>query len=194
MTHASILTLTSNPNRTSPVKRGKWILENLLGEEPPPALPDVVPLDEQKELTGTLRQRMEQHRTNPSCASCHRVMDSLGFALENYDGVGRWRELDEGIRIDAKGELPDGTTFEGAVGLQSALRNQLRNQFLRCFVEKMMIYALGRGLQYYDVCTVDKIMEQTAKSDHRIWSIIRSIAESEPFLSRRADPVGDEIK
>ena len=193
LTHASILTLTSNPNRTSPVKRGKWIMENLLGEEPPPALVDVVPLDEQQELTGNLRQRMEQHRADPSCASCHRVMDSLGFALENFDAVGRWREIDEGVKIDSSGELPDGSKFDGASELQIALQKNLRQEFLRCFVEKLMIYALGRGLQYYDVCTIDKILAQTEGSDHRIQDIVTAVAVSEPFLKRRGNPVDSSL-
>ncbi len=113
MTQASILTLTSNPTRTSPVKRGKWIMENLLGEEPPPPDPAAMQLEDQAELTGTLRQRMEQHRANPSCAVCHKVMDQLGFALENYDAVGKWRDVEETSTIDAAGELPDGTAFRG---------------------------------------------------------------------------------
>ncbi len=191
LTHASILTLTSNPSRTSPVKRGKWILENLLGEEPPPPLPGIVPLDDQKELTGTLRQKMEQHRTNPDCASCHQVMDPLGFALENYDAVGRWRLTDDGQEIDATGQLPDGTKFSGAFELQKALETELRNKFLRCFIEKMLIYALGRGLQYYDECTVDAIMKKANESNNRISEIVFAIVESEPFLQRRGEPKGD---
>ena len=163
-------------------------MENLLGEEPPPAIADIKPLDEQTELTGTLRERMEQHRTDPSCASCHRVMDELGFALENFDGVGRWRENEGGNKIDASGELPDGTSFTGAAGLQAALQTSLKEQFLRCFIEKLMIFALGRGLQYYDICTIDKIMEETAKSNYQIRAIIAAVAESDPFLKRRGNP------
>jgi hypothetical protein len=191
LTQASILTLTSNPSRTSPVKRGKWILENLLGEEPPPPLPGIVPLDDQKELTGTLRQKMEQHRTNPECASCHQVMDPLGFALENYDAVGRWRLTDDGQEIDATGQLPDGTKFSGAFELQKALETELRDKFLRCFAEKMLIYALGRGLQYYDECAVDAIMEKAQKSKNRISGIVFAVVESEPFLQRRGEPKGE---
>ena len=170
------------------VKRGKWIMENLLGEEPPAPITDIKPLDEQTELTGTLRERMEQHRTDPSCASCHRVMDELGFALENFDGVGRWRENEGGNKIDSRGELPDGTSFTGAAGLQTALQTSLKEQFLRCFIEKLMIFALGRGLQYYDICTIDKIMEETAKSNYQIRAIIAAVAESDPFLNRRGNP------
>ncbi len=185
LTQASILTLTSNPNRTSPVKRGKWILENLLGAEPSNPAPDVMALEDQSELTGTLRERMEQHRKNPECATCHLTMDALGFSLENYDAVGRWREKDEDLPIDASGELPDGTVFTGANGLQKLVGNEMRDQFLRCFAEKLLIYALGRGLEYYDECTVDKILERAASSDYRISEFVLAICESEPFRQRR---------
>ena len=128
LTHASILTLTSNPNRTSPVKRGKWVMETLLGQEPPPPIPDVVPLDDQRELQGTTRQRLIQHRSDPNCASCHETMDAIGFAMENYDAIGRWREMDEDLPIDATSQLPDGTQLMGVEGLRHALTNDL-NRF-----------------------------------------------------------------
>ena len=184
LTHASILTLTSNPNRTSPVKRGKWIMENLLGEEPPPALPDAAPLKSQAEQGGSLRERMEQHRSDPNCASCHRKMDQLGFALENYDAVGRWRDKDGGQPIDASAELPDGVKFDGAAELQIALQNDLRDQFLTCITEKLLIFALGRGLTFADQCAVDKIIERASKQDYRISELIIAVAESEPFKHR----------
>ena len=184
LTHASILTLTSNPNRTSPVKRGKWIMENLLGEEPPPALPDAAPLKSQAEQGGSLRERMEQHRADPNCASCHRKMDQLGFALENYDAVGRWRDKDGGQPIDASAELPDGVKFDGAAELQIALQNDLRDQFLTCITEKLLIFALGRGLTFADQCAVDKIIERASKQDYRISELIIAVAESEPFKHR----------
>ena len=184
LTQASILTLTSNPNRTSPVKRGKWIMENLLGEEAPPALPDAAPLKSQEELGGSLRERMEQHRTDPNCASCHQKMDQLGFALENFDAVGRWRDRDEGEPIDTSASLPDGTKFDGAAQLQAALQTDLRDQFLMCITEKMLIYALGRGLTYSDQCAVDKIIEQASQQDYRISEFIIAVAESEPFKYR----------
>ena len=120
-------------------------------------------------------------------------MDSLGFALENFDAVGRWREIDEGVKIDSSGELPDGSKFDGASELQIALQKNLRQEFLRCFVEKLMIYALGRGLQYYDVCTIDKILAQTEGSDHRIQDIVTAVAVSEPFLKRRGNPVDSSL-
>ena len=184
LTHASVLTLTSNPNRTSPVKRGKWIMENLLGEEPPPPDPDAMQLEDQAELTGTLRQRMEQHRADPNCAVCHRVMDELGFALEHYDPVGRYRELEDGNEIDPRGELPNGTKFLGPDELQKTIRTEMREKFVRCVTEKMMIYALGRGLEYYDDCTIDEVIEKVNQSDYKFSSLIIGITESEPFLSR----------
>ena len=188
LTHGSILTLTSNPTRTSPVKRGKWIMENLLADEPPPPDPDVMQLDDQKELTGTLRQRMEQHRSNPSCAACHRTMDTLGFALENFDAVGRWREKDEGLKIDASGKLENGAEFSGADGLQKILRTEMRDEFVRCFTEKLLIYGLGRGLHYYDQCSVDKIISEAATDDFKFNSLVIAVVKSDPFLKRRGRP------
>ena len=184
LTHASVLTLTSNPNRTSPVKRGKWIMENLLGEEPPPPDPDAMQLEDQTELIGTLRQRMEQHRADPNCAVCHRVMDELGFALEHYDPVGRYREREDGNEIDPRGELPKGTKFLGPDELQKTIRTEMRSKFLRCITEKMLIYSLGRGLEYYDDCAIDEILEQMKQSDYKFSSLIIGITESAPFLSR----------
>ena len=138
-------------------------MENLLGEEPPPPDPDAMQLEDQAELKGTLRQRMEQHRANPSCAVCHKVMDELGFALENYDTVGRWRDTEATNTIDATGKLPDGTTFIGASELQQTVKTKMKDQFVRCLTEKLLIYALGRGLEYFDECTVDKIISQAKK-------------------------------
>ncbi len=194
LSHASILTLTSNPNRTSPVKRGKWIMENLLGEEPPPPDPDAMQLEDQAQLTGTLRQRMEQHRANPSCAVCHKVMDELGFALENYDAVGKWRMDDEAGAIDPRGELPDGTKFQGSKELQLMIRTGMRARFVRCLAEKMLIYSLGRGLEYYDECTLDKIVSELRDSDYRFSALVIAICESDPFRKRYGEgvSVGDE--
>ena len=184
LTHASILTLTSNPNRTSPVKRGKWIMENLLGEEPPPPDPDAMQLEDQAELTGTMRQRMEQHRADPACAVCHKVMDELGFALENYDAVGRWRTRDEAGVIDAHGELPDGTKFSGSQELQTMISTEMEQQFVRCVAEKMLVYALGRGLEYYDECSLDKIVAHLESHDGRISELVIAICQSDPFRKR----------
>ncbi len=192
MTQASILTLTSNPTRTSPVKRGKWIMENLLGEEPPPPDPDAMQLEDQAELKGTLRQRMEQHRANPACAVCHKVMDQLGFALENYDAVGKWRDIEMTNTIDATGELPDGTVFHGAAELQETVRAKMKDQFVRCMTEKMLIYGLGRGLEYFDECTLDKIISQIETKDYRFSELIFAIATSDPFVQRQGKANAEE--
>jgi len=180
LTHGSILTVTSNPSRTSPVKRGKWILDNLLNMPPPPAPPDIPELEKAK-LVGTLRQRMEQHRTNPACAACHNMMDPLGFALENYDAVGRYRKRDGGSDIDASGRMPDGTEFVGADGLRRVLATERREQFVKALIEKMMTYAIGRGVEYYDKCAVDKILSDARPNDFRFAYILAGIIESDPF-------------
>lgn len=180
LTHASVLAVTSNPTRTSPVKRGKWILDNILGTPPPPAPPGVPEL-EKTELTGTLRQRIEQHRANPACASCHKIMDPLGLALENYDAIGRWRTTDQGSPIDSAGELPGGDKVKNAGDLIRTLRDKSSAKFVRCLTEKLMIYSLGRGLEYYDRCAVDKIQSKIAKDGYRFQSLIYEIVTSDPF-------------
>jgi hypothetical protein len=160
-------------------------MENLLGQTPPPPDPAAMPLDQQHELVGTLRERMEQHRKDPNCASCHERMDPLGFALENFDAIGRWRERDEGQPIDAAASFPDGTQFVGADGLQKMLTDSELQSFLRCFVEKLMTFALGRGLEYEDQCAVDAILQSAGRDDYRVHNIILAIAESEPFRQRQ---------
>jgi hypothetical protein len=187
LTQASVLTVTSNPSRTSPVKRGKWILENLLNSPPPPPAPDVPTLERQTELKGTLRERMEQHRSNPNCATCHEKMDPLGFALENYDASGRWREKDEGLPIVAQAELPSGESFGNAVELQKILAKSQREAFLRCMIEKMLTYALGRGVEYYDQCSIDEIYHQAVAEDARVGAIVLGVVKSEPFQKRRGE-------
>jgi hypothetical protein len=187
LSQASVLTVTSNPSRTSPVKRGKWILENLLNSPPPPPAPDVPTLERQTELKGTLRERMEQHRADPNCATCHKVMDPLGFALENYDASGRWREEDEGLPIVAKAELPSGESFGNAVELQNILAQSQREAFLRCMIEKMLTYALGRGVEYYDQCSIDAIYDQAVAEDGRVSAIVLGVVNSEPFQKRRGE-------
>jgi len=186
LTHASILTVTSSPTRTSPVQRGKWVLENLFNEPPPPPAPDIPSLEEQKELTGTLRQRMEQHRANPACATCHQVMDPLGFALENFDPIGAWRTKDEGAPIDASGELPSGEKFRGPRELNRLLLQTKKDAFARCFAEKLLTFALGRGIEYYDICAVEEILKSAGKSDHRFSSFILGVVRSTPFQKRRS--------
>jgi hypothetical protein len=183
----SILTVTSYPDRTSPVKRGKWILENLLGTPPPPPLPDVGELRETSSSGAVLsmRQRMEQHRANPVCASCHSMMDPLGLALENFDAVGRWRTLGESsLPIDATGGTPAGERFEGPAGLRQALLDS--DRFVATLTEKMMTYALGRGLEYYDAPAVRNILKEASGSDYRMTSLILGIVQSTPFRMRRA--------
>ena len=185
LTQGSILVITSNPTRTSPVKRGRWVLENLLNMPPPPPAPNVMDLEDQSELTGTLREKMQQHRENPNCASCHAQMDPLGFAMENFDAIGRWRETDEKQPIDATGELPNGKKFSGAKELQQLLLTEKQDQFVRCVAEKMLTFALGRGIEYYDRCAVDKIVEHVKKNDFRFSELVIAIVESEPFQKRR---------
>jgi hypothetical protein len=184
--HASILTVTSNPTRTSPVKRGKWVLEQLLGTPPPPPPPDVPELAENDKavLTGSLRQRMEQHRKNPTCANCHAKMDPLGFAFENYDAVGRYRTLDGKFPIDPSGVLPDGKSFKGPAELKAILKEK-KDFFARCLTEKMLTYALGRGVEYYDRPAIDGITADLAKNEYRFSALVREIVKSYPFRMRR---------
>jgi hypothetical protein len=186
LTQASILTITSNPTRTSPVKRGKWILENILGTPPPPPPPVVPELKEGKDvvLTGTLRQRMEQHRANPMCASCHARMDPLGFAFENFDGIGAWRDKEGSFPIDASGTLPSGQTFRGPRELKAILKSQ-REAFCRCLTEKTLTYALGRGMETGDKCTIDHIVAALAGHDYRFSTLIVEVVRSDPFQMRR---------
>lgn len=186
LTQASILTVTSNPTRTSPVKRGKWVLENLLGAPPPPPPPMVKEFDENpaQAATGSLRQRMEQHRANPGCASCHQRMDPLGFGLENFDGIGAWRTKDGEFAIDPAGDLPTGESFKSPKELRAILLAQ-KDDFTRCLTEKMLTYALGRGLEYYDRCATDSIVEAVRKADYRFSALIEEIVMSDPFQRRR---------
>ncbi len=184
LTHASVLAVTSNPTRTSPVKRGKWILENLLNSPPPPAPPGVPELKEKGALTGTLRQQLEQHRADPACASCHKLMDPLGFALENFDAVGQYRTHDAGQPIDSSGELPGGRVVSGANDLREVLMSQHRDEFVECLTEKMLTYALGRGLEYYDKCAVDRIVAQLEANDYKFSSLLIEIVKSDPFQKK----------
>jgi mono/diheme cytochrome c family protein len=185
LTQASILTLTSNPTRTAPVKRGKWVLDQLLNTPPPPPPPDVPQLPEDKELKGSLRQVMEQHRASPVCASCHQRMDPIGFAFENFDAVGAWRDKDGDSAIDPSGVLPDGKTFKGPAELKAILKGK-KELFSRCLTEKMLTYALGRGLESYDRCAVDKILAALEKNDYRAFTLLVEVVKSEPFQMRTA--------
>ncbi|MDA0835679.1 MAG: DUF1592 domain-containing protein [Planctomycetota bacterium] len=186
LTQASVLTVTSNPTRTSPVKRGRWVLEQILGEPPPPPPPNVpeLPNDEQAVATGSLRQRMEIHRKNPACANCHAKMDPIGFSLENFDAIGKFRLKEGEFDVDATGDFPDGTTFTGPDGLKEIL-SQKNELFARCLAEKMLTYALGRGLEYYDKRAVDKIVTGLAAEEYKFSALVTSIVTSEPFRLRR---------
>ena len=190
--HGSILTVTSYSTRTSPVVRGKWVLENILGAPPPPPPPNVPPLKEPGEAgapPATMRQRMEQHRQNPVCAACHVRMDPLGFALENFSGIGKWRTHEAGIPIDAAGIMANGTKVEGPAQLRMALLNY-RGEFVRTVTEKLLTYALGRGVEYYDMPAIRTIIRDAAASDYRWSSLVLGIVKSTPFQMRRAqEPV-----
>jgi hypothetical protein len=169
------------------VQRGKWVLENLLGT-PPPAPPPNVPALEATTANAhlTLREAMEKHRANPICAGCHARMDPIGFALENYDGVGKWRAKDGGATIDASGKLPDGTTFDGPAGLRKLLITTKRDDFVSTVVEKMLTYALGRGVEASDRPTIRAIMRESARSDYKMENLVTIIVKSTPFQMRRA--------
>ena len=184
LTHASILMLTSNPTRTSPVKRGKWILDNILAEPPPPPPADVPELEEGIETLGSLREQMEQHRSNESCAVCHRTMDALGFGLENFDAVGAWRDRDGKFEIDPSGELPGGIRFNGADGLMKILTDHKAEQFCRCLAQKLLTYALGRGLNSYDRCVINDAYQRLQENDYRFSELVMAIVTSDPFTMR----------
>jgi hypothetical protein len=185
---ASILTVTSYPNRTSPVERGKWILTNLLGVPPQPPPPNVPTLPESgadgKVLS--LRERMEKHRAAPVCAGCHRLMDPIGFALENFDGIGRWRTVDNGAAIDASAQLADGSKIEGPAALRQALLRR-PDMFARNVTEMLMTYALGHRVEYSDMPYVRAILKESAKSDYRFSSLVLGIIKSPAFQRRRAE-------
>ncbi|HEY6342388.1 MAG TPA: DUF1592 domain-containing protein [Bryobacteraceae bacterium] len=189
----SILTVTSLPTRTSPVDRGKWILENILGTPPPSPPGTVPPLQENANGSGgelSLRQRMQEHRKSPQCAGCHRLMDPIGFSLENFDAVGRWRSTEGNQKIDASGELADGTKVDGPASLRQALLGY-SDQFVQTVTEKLLTYAMGRGVQYYDMPTVRGIVREAARNDYRFSSIVRGIVNSTPFQMQTKDRVAE---
>ncbi|MBI4663365.1 MAG: DUF1592 domain-containing protein [Verrucomicrobia bacterium] len=187
LTQASILTITSNPTRTSPVSRGKWILEQILGTPPPPPPADVpdLPTDEKAVQSASLRQRMEQHRTNPDCAVCHNKMDPLGFAFENFNAIGAWRSSDGKFPVDPSGTLPDGRSFNGPEELKRILKSE--QTFIRTLTEKMLTFALGRGLEHYDRCAVDEIGKALAKDSYKFSTLVVGIAKSAPFQMRKLE-------
>jgi cytochrome c553 len=190
--HGSILVLTSVADRTSPVMRGKWVMEVLLGSPPPPPPPNVPALEETKATTAgklmTVRERMEEHRSNPACASCHRVIDPLGLALENFDATGRWRLKDNGVPIDSTGVLYDGTKMEGPAGLRDALLRH-KDVFLQTFTENLMTYALGRRVEAYDMPAIRTIVRDAAKSNYRFSTFVSGIVNSAAFLKSQAPAV-----
>jgi Protein of unknown function (DUF1592)/Protein of unknown function (DUF1588)/Protein of unknown function (DUF1585)/Protein of unknown function (DUF1587)/Protein of unknown function (DUF1595)/Planctomycete cytochrome C len=179
---AAVLTVTSYPNRTSPVVRGKWLLDNMLGAPPPPPPPDVPTLVEPGEdnQPRSVRERLEAHRKNPTCAACHVRMDPLGFALENFDALGKWRTSSDGVPVDAAASLPDGTQFDGIVGLRKLLVDH-RDEFVRTLTEKLLSYAIGRGLEHFDLPTVRQIARDAAPTGHRWSALVLGIVKSTPF-------------
>jgi hypothetical protein len=181
----SILLVTSHADRTSPVVRGKWILDNLLGTPPPPPLPTAPPLKDKDDdgAPRSMRERMEEHRSNPACASCHKVMDPIGFSLENFDAVGAWRVRDGASPIDASGQLADGTAVDGVVTLRRAILKR-PDVFVGTMTEKMLTYALGRGLASYDMPVVRDIVRQADRAGLRFSSIVLGIVDSAPFQMR----------
>jgi hypothetical protein len=182
----SILLVTSHADRTSPVVRGKWILDNILGTPPPPPPGVVPPLKDKADdgLPHSLRERMEEHRSNPACATCHKVMDPIGFSLENFDAVGAWRSRDGDLAIDTAGQLADGTAVDGVVTLRRAILKR-PEAFVGTMTEKMLAYAMGRGLAYYDLPVVRQIVRQSERADFRFSSLVLGVVDSTPFLLRR---------
>jgi mono/diheme cytochrome c family protein len=187
--HGSILTITSYSTRTSPVLRGKWVLENLLAAAPPPPPPDIPSLEIESgtpEKTLTMREAMARHRANPACAGCHARMDPIGFALENFDAIGKWRDRDNGNPIDASGTFPEGMRFDGVAGLKAELLRR-PEQFAGTAAEKLLMYALGRNLQYYDAPAVRQILRGAAADDYTVRSLVLGVVNSRPFRMRQAE-------
>jgi len=193
LTQGSILTATSYPNRTAPTLRGKWIMENVLGTPPPPPPPNVPSLAENDQTKAlTMRQRMEQHRADPACATCHVRMDPLGFALENFDGTGAWRTVDStGTTIDSSGVLPDGTKFHGPAELRKLLLSK-RDDFAATVTERLLTYALGRGVEYYDQPALREILRESKPGDYHWSSLVLAIVKSTPFQMRKSAPAAQQ--
>jgi hypothetical protein len=195
LTMAAVLAVSSYPNRTSPVLRGKWILETILGTPPPPPPPAVPALKENNAETAprTVRERLEEHRKDPVCASCHHTIDPLGFALDNYDVLGRWRSEEDGKAIDTSGEMPDGTRIEGIDSLKKVLVER-KAAFLRHLTSKMLGYALGRGLTLSDSCTVDQIVNQVEAGQYKAQALVRGIVLSVPFRYQTGTIAGKAVQ
>ena len=191
---AAVLTLTSNPGRTSPVKRGKWVLENLLGTPPPPPPPNVPELEAQKGPleAETLRKRLEMHRSNPACANCHTQMDAIGLSLENYDAIGKWRADDGGKPIDVTGTLPDGSKFDGPQDFKKVLLGK-KGQFTKAMSERLLTYALGRGIERTDKCNLDAMAKSVEAKNYKFSALVEAVITSKPFRERRGDESGKKI-
>jgi hypothetical protein len=190
--HGSVLQLTSIADRTSPVLRGKWVMEVLLGTPPPPPPPNVPELEETKGVQEarvlSVRERMEQHRANPACTSCHKVIDPLGLALENFDPSGKWRIKDSGVPVDPTGVMYDGTKISGPADLREALLNH-KDAILLSFTESLMTYALGRPIEYYDMPAVRAVVRDAAKHGHRMSAFISGVVKSDAFRMAKAGAV-----
>ena len=189
---ASILTITSDATRTSPVNRGNYVLENILGTIPPPPpegleIPALDKAGKGEKDSLTLRQQLEIHRDSKLCASCHARMDPIGFALENFDGYGRWRERENGHSIDTKGKLHTGESFEGMYGLRDLIAKEKSEAFTKCLAEKLLTYAIGRGVEYYDKPAVGLIVSRTRDGDFRFHQMIKAVIYSVPFQKSRVD-------
>jgi hypothetical protein len=186
LSQGAVLLVTSYPTRTSPVLRGKWILENILGNPPPPPPPNVPPLDDSAASSArSLREQLEKHRADRACASCHARLDPLGFSLEQFDAIGRFRTQENGVAIEASGALPDGTVLNGVDGLKKVVLSR-RDQFVECLAGKMLTYALGRGLESYDQPAVRAIRRAAAGDGYRFTSLVLGIVNSVPFEMRRS--------
>jgi hypothetical protein len=184
--HASILTVTSYATRTSPVLRGNWVLENILGSAAPPPPDDVPELKENSiDQNLSIRERLSHHRANPACASCHNLMDPIGFALENYDAIGRWRTHEDGVKLDVSGSLPDGQTYSGIEGLEKSLLAR-PGLFVTAFTEKLITFGLGRGIEPTDGPAIRKIVKEAAKDNYRFSSVILGIVNSVPFRMNKS--------
>jgi hypothetical protein len=187
LSQASVLTVSSYPTRTSPVIRGKYVLQNILGTPPPPPPADVPVLDEAAiGATMSMREQLERHRADATCAACHSKMDPLGFGLENYNAIGKWRDADGKFPVDANGMLPNGETFSTPAGMRTVLLSQLP-QFSRTLTAKLLTYALGRGLKPYDDPAIDNINQELERSGYRFQTVIHKIVNSLPFQSRRGE-------
>ncbi len=186
LTQASVLTITAMPNRTSPVKRGKYILEQILGTPPPPPPADVPALpDKRKDAeVASVRKRLEQHRADPTCASCHVRMDAIGFSLENFDAIGGWRDRDGKFDVDSTGTLPEGEVLQGVDGLKANLMSR-KSEVVGCVVEKLLTYGLGRGMEFDDTCTIKDVTTDAAKSDYRFSALVLGVVKSDAFQKRR---------